>query len=111
MNIEEELNMLADEKDAVKSSIALNKILYALLLESKKREMRVWSVSLSLVLVIIVMIISYFVYESQFEKEETTTETSYSYAEASGDNAAINNVQGDQFNDNASQNNYPKGDK
>lgn len=108
MDIFEEL---ANEEDAVKSSVALSKILHSLLIESKKRELRQWGIILALIGVIISGIIGFFVYESQFEQEETTTETTYSYAEASGDSAAINNVQGDQYNDQATQNKYFKGDE
>lgn len=108
MNLDNELEKLAEESDAINSSIALNKILHSLLIESKKQIFRLWVVILCLIITIITGVVSFFIYESQFEQEETTTETSWSYAEASGENAAINNVQGDQYNDQATRNNYYK---
>lgn len=106
MNLSDELEKLTEEDNAIDSSIALNKILHSLLIENKRQNFRLWIVILCLIGVIITGIVSFFVYESQFEQEETTTETTWSYAEASGENAAINNVQGDQYNDRATRNNY-----
>ena len=109
---ENEIESLVKEEDAIKSSVALNKILHSLLIESRKRELRLWIVILSLLATMMCGIIGFFIYESQFEttetKTETSTETTYSYAEASGENAAINNIQGDQYNDQARRNNYYK---
>ena len=50
------------------------------------------------------MVIGFFVYESQFETElETTTETTITQ-EVSGEDSTINNVGGNQYNDNATHN-------
>lgn len=112
-DFEKEIENLSKEEEALKSSVALNKILYGLMVENKKQVFRLWVIILCLIGVIIAGIIGFFVYESQFEtvETETSTETTYSYAEASGENAAINNIQGDQYNDQSIKNNYHKEDE
>lgn len=108
INFENEIDELSKESEAINSSVALNKILHNLLIESKKRESWYRIIILCLISVIITGIVGFFVYESQFTQEEVTTETStkttYSYSEASGENSAINNIQGDQYNDSSAKN-------
>lgn len=104
--LESELNALSEEKDALKSSIALNKILHSLLIQNKKEKLLLW---LTIMLLIVLMSIegfAMFLYMQQFEEVTEKTETTWSYAEASGENSAINNVQGDQYNDQSAKNKY-----
>ena len=49
------------------------------------------------------MIVGFFVYESQFETEAIETQTTITQ-EVSGDGSDINNVDGNQYNDNATHN-------
>ena len=104
--LEENLKELSKEQDALKSSIALNKILHGLLIQNKKEKLALW---LTIILLIVLMAlegVAMFLYEQQFERVTEETETTWSYAEASGENSAINNVQGDQYNDHATKNKY-----
>lgn len=99
----EELGLLAEEKNAAESSIALNKILAKLLSESRKRELRLWGVIIFLVAVIAASIILFFAYESQYETGtiEADNGAELTYSEVEGISPSINNVSGDQYNDNA----------
>lgn len=54
-------------------------------------------------LILISMIIGFFVYESQFETELVETQTTVTQ-EVSGDGSDINNVEGNQYNDDATHN-------
>lgn len=97
---------LLNEKDALQSSIALNKILHNLLVQSKREKLALWIVVLFLILLMFLEGIGIFLYELQFEQVEEESKTTLTYSEASGENSAINNVQGDQYNDQAIKNNY-----
>lgn len=106
MDFDKELENLAEEDEALKNSVALNKILHSLLVESKKEKFRLWIIILCLIIALVLESVGFFIYEAQFEQVEESTETTWSYSEASGENSAINNVQGDQYNDQAVKNNY-----
>ena len=54
--------------------------------------------------ILVSMIIGFFVYESQFETTETTTTTETIVQEVDGENSSINNIDGNQYNDNAIHN-------
>ena len=54
-------------------------------------------------LILISMIVGFFIYESQFETEVVETQTTITQ-EVSGDGSDINNVEGNQYNDNATHN-------
>lgn len=54
-------------------------------------------------LLLISMIVGFFIYESQFETEVVETQTTITQ-EVSGDGSDINNVEGNQYNDNATHN-------
>lgn len=110
INFNEKIEELMKEPDALKSSLALNKILHMILIENKKEKLVLLGIIILMIILMFCEGIGMAVYCSQFETEETTTstETTYSFSEASGENAAINNVQGDQYNDQATRNNYYK---
>lgn len=99
-NINEAIEEITKDSDALKSSVALNRVLHQLLIESKRENFRLWIIIICLICVILGGVIGFFVYESQFDVTETQ-ETSYTYSEASGQDSAINNVQGNQYNDSA----------
>lgn len=103
--IDEELGMLTEEKDAIASSVALNRILYRLLTDCKRREARLWGIIMGLIATIIVGIVGFLLYESQYTAE--TTETTWEYSE-SGENTSINNRQGNQYNDESTHNDSTK---
>lgn len=99
-------------KDEVNSQLeATNKLLLQMnknQRESNKNLIRsLIIVVVCYTVIVVTMIIGFFVYESQFEYMDTlTTETidkTYEQ-EVSGDNSSINNVEGDQYNDNATHN-------
>ena len=55
-------------------------------------------------LIVIALIVGFFIYESQYETNYTTTETKTITQEVSGEDSEINNVEGNQYNDNATHN-------
>lgn len=99
MTIEEEKNKQVE---------ATNKLLLQMVKnqkENNKNMIRVFIITMCCMTVLLVsMVVGFFVYESQFETElETTTETTITQ-EASGEDSTINNVEGNQYNDNATHN-------
>lgn len=99
MTIEEEKNKQVE---------ATNKLLLQMVKnqkENNKNMIRVFIITMCCMTILLVsMIIGFFVYESQFETElETTTETTITQ-EVSGEDSTINNVEGNQYNDNATHN-------
>lgn len=104
--LEENLKELSKEQDALKSSIALNKILHGLLVQNKKEKLALWATIVLLIILMSIEGFAMFLYNQQFEDVTERTETTWSYAEASGENSAINNVQGDQYNDQSAKNKY-----
>ena len=73
--------------------------------ENNKNMVRVFIITMCCMTVLLVsMVIGFFVYESQFETGmETTTEKTITQ-EVSGEDSTINNVEGNQYNDNATHN-------
>lgn len=73
--------------------------------ENAKHMFRAFVVTVCcLTILLIAMIVGFFIYESQFEVTDTiTTETTVAQ-EVSGDDSTINNVEGNQYNDNATHN-------
>lgn len=73
--------------------------------ENNKNMIKVFIITMCCMTVLLVsMVIGFFVYESKFETEfETTTETTVTQ-EVSGEDSTINNVGGNQYNDNATHN-------
>lgn len=99
MTIEEEKNKQVE---------ATNKLLLQMVKnqkENNKNMIRVFIITMCCMTILLVsMVVGFFVYESQFETElETTTETTITQ-EVSGEDSTINNVEGDQYNDNATHN-------
>lgn len=99
MTIEEEKNKQVE---------AANKLLLQMVKnqkENNKNMIRVFIITMCCMTILLVsMIVGFFVYESQFETElETTTETTIKQ-EVSGEDSTINNVEGNQYNDNATHN-------
>lgn len=99
MTIEEEKNKQVE---------ATNKLLLQMVKnqkENNKNMIRVFIITMCCMTVLLVsMVVGFFVYESQFETElETTTETTITQ-EVSGEDSTINNVEGNQYNDNATHN-------
>lgn len=72
--------------------------------EANKNIMKVAIIGfISFALVLISMVIGFFVYESQFEIQDEVTRKEITQ-EVSGENSNINNVEGNQYNDNATHN-------
>lgn len=99
MTIEEEKNKQVE---------ATNKLLLQMVKnqkENNKNMIRVFIITMCCMTILLVsMVVGFFVYESQFETElETTTETTIKQ-EVSGEDSTINNVEGNQYNDNATHN-------
>lgn len=77
----------------------------------KRKDRIIFVLSLVIVFLVVGIIIQsvcFWKYESQFETSETTTETKEIQLSTEGDSANAeyndNNVQGDQYNDNATHN-------
>ena len=99
--------MTMDEEKDIQVE-ATNKLLLQMVKnqkENNKNMIRVFIITMCCMTVLLVsMVIGFFVYESQFETElETTTETTITQ-EVSGEDSTINNVEGNQDNDNATHN-------
>lgn len=99
MTIDEEKNKQVE---------ATNKLLLQMVKnqkENNKNMIRVFIITMCCMTVLLVsMVVGFFVYEGQFETElETTTETTITQ-EVSGEDSTINNVEGNQYNDNATHN-------
>lgn len=99
MTIEEEKNKQVE---------ATNKLLLQMVKnqkENNKNMIRVFIITMCCMTILLVsMVVGFFVYESKFETElETTTETTITQ-EVSGEDSTINNVEGNQYNDNATHN-------
>lgn len=99
MTIEEEKNKQVE---------ATNKLLLQMVKnqkENNKNMIRIFIITMCCMTILLVsMVVGFFVYESQFETElETTTETTITQ-EVSGEDSTINNVEGNQYNDDATHN-------
>lgn len=99
--------MTIDEEKDIQVE-ATNKLLLQMVKnqkENNKNMIRVFVITLCCMTILLVsMVVGFFVYESQFETElETTTETTITQ-EVSGEDSTINNVEGNQYNDNATHN-------
>lgn len=96
-------SLIKTEDDALDQSIALNRIVMAILQNQKEQIRLLIAVLIISILVNLCSIGAFLWYESQFvytTKEVTTTVTQ----EVSGENSNINNVEGNQYNDNAIHN-------
>ena len=99
MTIDEEKNKQVE---------ATNKLLLQMVKnqkENNKNMIRVFIITMCCMTILLVsMVVGFFVYESKFETElETTNETTITQ-EVSGEDSTINNVEGNQCNDNATHN-------
>lgn len=93
---------LQDEKDALDQYSALTHIVLDML-ESKKRECKLFFIALIFSLIVNVIIVGGFLwYESQWEYTDTVTTTTEQ--EVSGTDSEINNIEGDQYKDNSVHN-------
>ena len=73
--------------------------------ENAKHMFRAFVVTVCcLTILLITMIIGFFVYESQFEVTDTVTTETTVTQEVSGSDSTINNVEGNQHNDNVVHN-------
>lgn len=107
---------MSDERDkeTLEQLQATNKLLLKMVKNQKdnvKSIIRVFVITvICYTALLISMVVGFFVYESQFEivDEFTTTTDSYNTEtinqEVSGENSSINNVEGNQYNDNATHN-------
>lgn len=86
---------------------ATNKLLLEMNKNQKKNNKNLLTVFIVVVacytLILMTMVIGFFVYESQYETSEDITETTITQ-EVSGEGSNINNVEGNQYNDNAIHN-------
>lgn len=93
---------LQDEKDALDQYSALTHIVLDML-ESKKRECKLFFIALIFSLIVNVIIVGGFLwYESQWGYTDTVTTTTEQ--EVSGTDSEINNVKGDQYKDDSVHN-------
>lgn len=98
------INELTKEGDALDQSIALNRITLSLLQSQKESNKRMFKIIIALITAIVLMFGSFLYYESQWETVSEEDETVVYDQEVSGDDSSINNVQGNQYNDNSVHN-------
>ena len=93
---------LRNEKDALDQYSALTHIVVDML-ESKKRECKMFFIALLCSLLVnVITLVGFLYYESQWDYKDTTTTTTEQ--EVSGTDSEINNVEGDQYKDNSIHN-------
>lgn len=93
---------IKNEKDALEQYSALTHIVLDML-ESKKRECKMFFIALVCSLVInVIIVVAFLYYESQWEYTDTITTTTEQ--EVSGTDSEINNVEGNQYKDNSTHN-------
>lgn len=93
-----------ENKDVVEQSLALVDIIKDLLDTTKRQLNKVYIILLVSILSNLVIIGAFLWYESQVVTEtDTYTETTTTQT-VDGENSEINNVDGDQYNDNATHN-------
>lgn len=90
-----------EEDNIVNQSLALVDIVKDLLATTKKHLNRVYVVLIISILSNLVIIGAFLWYESQWTYETTETTTTQT---VDGENSQINNVDGDQYNDEATHN-------
>ena len=98
------INELTKEGDALDQSIALNRITLSLLQSQKESNKRMFKIIIALIIAFVVMFGAFLYYASQWENVEEVAETITTTQEVSGEDAEINNVQGNQYNDNSVHN-------
>lgn len=93
---------IKNEKDALEQYSALTHIVLDML-ESKKRECKMFFIALVCSLVInVIIVVAFLYYESQWEYTDTITTTTEQ--EVSGTDSEINNVEGNRYKDNSTHN-------
>lgn len=97
----EDPETIRSEGDALDQSIALNRIVMTMLQHQKENNKRMFVALLVSLLMNAVIFCGFLYYESLWEYEVTETVVEQ---EVSGDGSDINNVQGDQYKDNATHN-------
>ena len=100
-NIKESLDAFKED-DPINQSLALVEIVKDLLITTKQQLHRVYVILIISILSNLVIVGAFLWYESQWEYE-TTTETVTTQT-VDGENSQINNIDGDQYNDNATHN-------
>ena len=94
-----DLDELRTEEAALDQSIALNRITLALLHSQRENNKRLFIALIISILLNAFTVCGFLIYESQWERTDTTTTTWTQSVEGEGND--INNVQGDQYNDQA----------
>lgn len=90
---------IRNEADALDQSVALNKIVMAMLQQQRESNKRMFIALLVSLIINAAIFCGFLYYESQWEYAVTTTETTQ---EVTGDGSGI--VNGDQYNDSATHN-------
>lgn len=94
--------VIRTEGEALDQSIALNRIVMTMLQHQKESNKRLFIALILSILVNVFVVAGFLYYESQWEYTDTVTTTIQQEVDGEGSN--INNVQGDQYNDNATHN-------
>ena len=99
---------MADYKDQVEQTQAMNELLLEMVKNQKEtsgKNLKVFIVTIvCYTLLLISMVVGFFVYESQFETTYTTETVTTTTQEVSGEDSEINNIQGNMYKDNATHN-------
>ena len=99
-----DVTQICSEEDALDQSIALNRIVMSLLKSQKESNKRLFIALILSIIINAVILAGFLYYESTWERTVTTTETITTTQEVEGDNAEINNVEGNQYKDNSVHN-------
>lgn len=99
-NVFEDVETLRSEEDALDQSLALVRVSISLIQTLKETNKRMFIALILSILVNLGLVCGFLYYESKWEYTTTTTTTQ----EVEGDSAEINNVDGNQYKDNAVHN-------
>lgn len=97
---------IRNEEEALDQSIALNRIVMAMLQQQKDSNKRMFVALIVSLVINVIIFCGFLYYESQWEisAETTYTTTEDIDQNVEGEGSAINNVDGDQYNDSSTHN-------
>lgn len=103
-DIVESIEDIKTEEDALDQSLALVRVSLSLIKTLKESNKRIFIALVISLLVNLMTILGFLYYESQWEITDSVTTTTTTTQEVEGDSAETNNVDGNQYKDNAIHN-------
>lgn len=98
---------IRNEEEALDQSIALNRIVMSMLQQQKDNNKRLFTALIISLVINLAIVCGFLYYNSLFDYSETITTTTTTEdidQSVEGENSAINNVDGNQYNDSSTHN-------